>query len=406
MSLKGKRILFIAPASIPVNSPEAIVNFKQLEILSKEGCIIDVVSRRIKKSHYPFSEATNNPFKLNSVHILEVGSSITLQTVILHILAFLKFGVSFRGAHWACIALPLCKKLVELNQYDAVMTKSLPSELVGYWLKKKKGIKWIATWNDPYPVEKYPFPYGKGPYAKVELGKCKLLKIMENYPDFHLFPSERLRNYMLQYLNISLDKTCIIPHIVTDINEQKKVCTRNSDTLTLLHSGDVRYPRDPYPLLQAISVFHQRYPLAKLKISFLGLYSNKMSSMIKDLKIDSIVELLPPASYILSMKKVLEYDVALIIEAPCEEGIFLPTKVGDYMQLGKVIFSISPSSGVLSDLYNTNHIGYFADCTSVSSILNEITCLYHDYSLNKLKQTIVPEEFLPNSILKNFEKII
>lgn len=46
MALKGKRILFIAPESFPVNGAEAIVNIKQLEILSNAGCVIDVVSKK------------------------------------------------------------------------------------------------------------------------------------------------------------------------------------------------------------------------------------------------------------------------------------------------------------------------------------------------------------------------
>ena len=40
--MMGKRILFIAPASFPANSAEAIVNLKQLKLLCDNGYKIDV----------------------------------------------------------------------------------------------------------------------------------------------------------------------------------------------------------------------------------------------------------------------------------------------------------------------------------------------------------------------------
>ena len=52
-----------------------------------------------------------------------------------------------------------------------MITKNYPSELLGYYLKKKYNIKWVATWNDPFPHEKYPHPYGNGPMAKLSYRK-------------------------------------------------------------------------------------------------------------------------------------------------------------------------------------------------------------------------------------------
>lgn len=39
---------------------------------------------------------------------------------------------------------------------------------------------------------------------------------MAKYADIHMFPSERLRDYMLQYLDVDMKKTRIVPHIVLD----------------------------------------------------------------------------------------------------------------------------------------------------------------------------------------------
>lgn len=404
MSLKGKRILFIAPESFPVNGAEAIVNIKQLEILSKAGCIIDVVSKKRKWTDYPLTELTETGIQLNSLHVLEVDNRLNWNSIKLHLLTFVTFGIVYKGAHWAWSALQVCKKLLKQNQYDCVITKSFPSELVGYWIKKNKGIKWLATWNDPYPVEKYPFPYGNGPKAKVFWGAKGLIPMMEKYPDFHLFPSERLRNYMLQYLNIPLERTKILPHVTLEMNLQRK--NTNLRNLSILHSGNLNYPRDPEPLLKALALFVRESPDAQLKVYFQGVLPDKLKKLIIQLDLVKWVEILPAISYKESIEQLSDYNVALIIEAPCTEGVFLPTKVSDYMQAGKTIWAISPSQGVLHDLYNNGNVGYFADCQNEKSILNELKVIYKDFSFGELRKSKTPVEYTPEYIESTFCNII
>ena len=149
-----KRILFIAPESFPINGAEAIVNVKLLKVLCDAGYVIDVVSRKRKWTDYPLSELKDFQLHINSLHIVEVDNRLNLSTIWMHLLTFLTFGIVYKGAHWAYSALQVCKKLIKENRYDVIVTKSSPGELIGYWIRKNKGIKWIATWNDPFPMEK------------------------------------------------------------------------------------------------------------------------------------------------------------------------------------------------------------------------------------------------------------
>lgn len=404
MALKGKHILFIAPESFPVNGAEAIVNIKQLEILSNAGCVIDVVSKKRKWTDYPLTELADTGIQLNSLHVLEVDNHLNWESVKLHLLTFFTFGIVYKGAHWAWPALQVCKKLLKQNQYDCVITKSFPSELVGYWIKKNKGIKWVATWNDPYPVEKYPFPYGNGPKAKVFWGAKELVPMMERYPDFHLFPSERLRDYMLQYMDVSLDKTRILPHVTLKFDLQRK--RTDLRCLSILHSGNLNYPRDPESFLNALAVFVHENPEAQLKVFFQGVLPDKLKKLIIQLDLVKWVKILPAISYKESIEHLSDYDVALIIEAPCAEGVFLPTKVSDYMQVGKTIWAISPSQGVLHDLYENGNITYFANCQDEESVLNELKLIYEDFLLGKLRKSETPVEYTPKYIETVLSEII
>ena len=105
---------------------------------------------------------------------------------------------------------------------------------------------------------------------------------------------------------------------------------------------------------------------------------------IKSLKIDAVVRLLPPVSYTDSLKILNKYNICVIIEADLEEGVFLPSKLSDYLQSHKTILAISPAKGCLHDDYLAGIVDYFANVKFSDEIANEIHKIYSDYKLNSI----------------------
>ncbi|MDQ1805384.1 hypothetical protein ACNFU2_09475 [Chryseobacterium sp. PTM-20240506] len=380
----SKKVLFIAPSSYPVNSPEAIVNIKLLELLSNNGYEIDLISKKIKWSNYPSTQSLEDlNVKINRSIVVEVDNKFTLKTLFQHLYVYFLFGTVFKGAHWAYEVIFNNKSFFKNEKYDYVITKDTPSFLIGYYLKKKLGLKWISTWNDPYPPLKYPVPYGGGLDAKMPFYNKGIITIMD-FADKHIFPNERLRDYMLNYLNPDKSKTVIIPHLAYEPIIGKK---ENNGKLRLIHSGNVRSPRDPKIVVQAFAKFIAESGAKDITLDFIGIFDNDLKELIKNVEGNNQINLLPPVEYKKSLELLKEYDVALIIEAPCGEGIFLPTKVGDYMSHNTPIFSISPSVGVLNDLYQKNDVQYFADISDHSMIYNEFKKIYNDYKNGQLKNS-------------------
>ena len=66
-------------------------------------------------------------------------------------------------------------------------------------------------------MEFYPAPYGNGPQAKLSFLKQPILKAMEKWPDANIFPNERLKKYMMQYLP-ELKNDIIVPHIAKKLD--------------------------------------------------------------------------------------------------------------------------------------------------------------------------------------------
>ena len=402
MNIMKKKVLVIAPSSIPVFGAEAIVNSKLLELLTNNDFEVDLISKRSKWENYPADQNLNDlNIHLNEINIVEVDNRFNGKTFFQHLMAFLTFGTVFKGAHWAYIVISKYKKLFKNRSYDYVLTKNSPSLLVGYYLKKRYKYKWVASWNDPYPAEKYPEPYGRGPYSLLPWYHKNVLSIMEK-ADLHIFPSSRLENYMKRYIDIGKNSSVIAPHIVF---EEEKSPKPKTDTLKILYSGNLRLPRDPKFLVSAVSKLLKENSDLSLSIDIVGVYDEFLKGFISENNLSHVFNLIPPIKYKENLRMLSNYDIAVIIEADCEEGIFLPTKVGDYMQ-GKVpIFTISPKNGLLNDLYHEGFIQYFAGNNS-EEIYIELKRIYSDFlTKDGLRKSEFYEPYNSKNILKTYLSI-
>lgn len=398
-----KRILMIAPACYLLSGAESIVNLKLLKAMTNSGQFqIDLISKCQRNINYPSNTLEDLGISLNSLHVIEVDNSVTLSSVWQHLLCLFTFGFVYKGSHWAVKALKVAKRLVKESQYDYVLTKNDPAPLVAIYLKKHFHTKWVATWNDPYPKYTYPQIYSEYFNAKPSSTFKRLLKKMQKYVDGYIFPSINLKEHMSQYMDIPEERTYIIPHVVNRYTPPKRV---SDDTLRIIHSGNFRYPRNPKVFLEALSLFFQKHPESKVRVDVLGVADDNLSLRIHEYHLENKMHFLPAVSYLQSLELLSNYDVALIIEAQCPNGIFLPTKVSDFMQMGKTIFAVSPKEGVLHDLYENGNIGYFADNTDMASVAATLEVLYDDFVKKQLKECRIPDAYTEESVTKQYLNI-
>lgn len=402
-----KRILVLSPCSVPVNSPESICNIKVLKALSDNGYIIDLISRDVFNGTYPpIYDIKEFNVKLNSVNCINVPNKINYKTIFSHILCFLKTGYVYKGVHWAYPAIKAGEKLLKTYKYDYIITRDQPSELVGLYLSKKFKVKLIVNWNDPYPYKRYPHPYGKGIYCKLPILSQKLLDEISKRAYCFTFPSERLRDYMLHSLkSVEIDKTYITPHIVSD--DIIKISSHKADNkiLRMIHAGNVSYPRNPENFIKGISIFKKKNPNAEFEISFIGRQDITFNKLINEYKVEDNIKIIPPMDYSKGLNEIAKYHVGIIIEAPCEEGIFLPTKVSDYIQCNNSIWTCSPDIGTLHDLNKTGIIEYYSNINSADMISITMEQIYSDFISGDLKKRS-GHNFHTKDISETFKSIL
>ena len=302
------------------------------------------------------------------------------------------------------------KKFTEFP-YDVIITRAYRAELAAIYLKEKYNIKWIANWNDPYPGCRFPKPYGAGPNSRIDFGYKRVYNKVRKLVDLHTFPSERLKNYMINsFKTVNPNKTVVIPHmahseLLTQLDNKK-----DNKCLKFVSCGSVSYPRNPALFITALKNIVSEMNLSDedIKCYFVGEYDTNLANIIKEKKLDGIVELLGSKKYTDCLEFITSCNLSLIIEAQCEEGIYLPTKFADAVQCRVPVFCVSPNKGTLHDMVDKYHNGYYCDNESIKSIESALRQAIIDYKNNQfpIVSKSNMEYFFEDRILEQFNAIL
>lgn len=382
-------ILYIAPKCYQLTSPEAIVNSKLVIALREAGNKVVVVSQ--KRDDYAQDEYL---ISSNDLHLVRVPRGNSIKGILIHLIIFLRFGFYYKTIHWSWAAIKVCKKLVKKQRFDLILSRSHPSEVVALFLNKKYNIPWIANWNDPYPLENYPIPYGKGPNYKIKWPQKRIINKMIQQTFYITFPGERLKNYMTKnILKNTIQKTKVIPHIIT--NNLLLRSDKINEKIILQHSGRLWYPRNPNMFLEAVKqfIFEENISNRIFEIQFIGKQDERLITLLFELGLKDYVKVIDQVSYLESLERMKEISIGLVIEAELEEGIFFLSKVVDYFQMGKPIFAISPANGHLHDMSLNLKSVIHATNDSVDSIKSKLVEIYEVWKVDKsLKLYAIDEE--------------
>ena len=418
-----KRIVYIAPHSFPIKSSESICNSKVAYVLASMGYQIDVFACS-DSSTYPkdskidqfLQEVPNmriftvRPSKKNFYRTASITSN--LKCVPHNLKVFFKTGFYYNGISTPFAVLQAIENLIKSEggfHYDVMITRGFLTDVVGITLKKKYGVTWIANWNDPFPLKRFPAPYGQGYDAKLPFFENRVYEAIQKYADIHTFPSSRLRDYMLKcFTHVKKENTRVIHHMAhSELTQFFNKKNASESILKIVSCGSVGVPRKPEVFLKALSIALKEVNV-KLKLFFVGFYSDSLKSLSKELRLSDIVEFIPPKRYSECMDLISSCDVSLIIETTCEEGIYLPTKCVDAFQCSKPIFCVSPKIGTLRDIVEKFHVGYISDIDNIDDVVSQTKRMLNDHLQHQLpvaNKKIAPV-FIEEYIAEQFAEIL
>lgn len=313
------------------------------------------------------------------------------------------------GVRWARRALDHARRLHQAKPFDVVISRS-PNDvghLAALAFSEKTGVPWVANWNDP-PTHLWPAPYTHGLGKIDSYLSSRLLRGVCRKASVVTFPSRRLAEHICKSLSRDPRRVEVIPHI--GLVNYAPTNQAESGVFRLCHAGNLSGERDPGCLLQGLAIFiAQEKPQHRVELQIIGVNHPETSKKAAAHGVAGLVTVTGSLGYIEVLHRLAQATVLVLVEAPCAEGIFLPSKLVDYVQVGRPVLCLSPHIGTVHDLFTETKAGLFADCTKPERIAEAITQLYRLWERCALFPAYNSEKlwdrFKPSSVLAQYEQI-
>jgi glycosyltransferase involved in cell wall biosynthesis len=219
----------------------------------------------------------------------------------------------------------------------------MSDHLAGLRLKRLTGKPWVAHFSDPWADNPYrrQLPLLKWANRRLEGNVIEAV-------DRVVFTSEQtLDLVMAKYPPSWRSKGYVLPHAFDRSLYSGGVSV--SDDIVIRHIGHFYPPRSPMPLLDGIELLRQTEPelVRRLRVELVG----GMHSASQPEALPPCVSLRQAVDYTESLDLMSSAHVLLVIDAPSDLSVFLPSKLIDYVGSGRPILAITPP-GATADLLN------------------------------------------------------
>lgn len=264
----------------------------------------------------------------------------------------------------------------------------------GKGLQGQPELPWIAYFSDPWPFFLYPPPYRSRSgrlYRRRALGIAR--RICER-ADALLFPSRRLAESLAPVYRIPADRIHVAPHMGPGASESRgqggaPAEDQDDPRLVLRHAGYLMKERRVDGLFEALLALDETQR-NRIRVQFMG---RRAPGLEVPAALDGVVTFLAPRPPAEARRWMAEADVALLVEADCDEGVFLPSKFAEYVVDGYPLLCLSPAPGTIDD-YLADGGGLRVGPTDVQGIASALQTLLEAKQAGRL------EEFAPDAALR------
>jgi glycosyltransferase involved in cell wall biosynthesis len=281
----------------------------------------------------------------------------------------------------------VARRASALGPFDVLHSRLNPatSHLAAMALLKVLDLPWCAYFSDPWPHHLYPEPYRftVGPLSRRRQERS--LDAMLKQAGSLVFPSDRLRDWLLAGPRKShRSKSLIAPHLSEHPGTAGAPPAVPGDKpLRIRHAGFLMKERRVEPLFAGLERFLSTHSDAAIRVDFAGRYAGAAPKVPQALSgVVSFEPSMPPDAVQAWMA---EADVALLVEANLEEGIFFPSKLSDYLSAGRPILALSPRHGVAADFISAGG-GVLAGPEDVAGIAAALERLHDLWRAGRLAE--------------------
>lgn len=283
---------------------------------------------------------------------------------------------------WNRYALKAAKELLQKEKIDLVITTGPPhsTHLIGYHLKKKTGIKWIADFRDPWTDIYYykdlshtlPAKWYDGNLEKKVLLTCdKIITVGYELKDLLVSKSSKLTREKVQVITNGYD--------VDDFINVGKIAP---EKFYITYSGTVSsyYKLDGF--IAALTEIPEQIR-DKIFIRFVGNISPMLIDLFIKAGLGSQIEFTGYVPHEKSISYLFQSGILLLLipEVSNNKGI-LTGKFFEYLATGKPIIAIGPRDGDVARILQETGAGLIFSNEDISLIRKGILEVFHGITEN------------------------
>jgi glycosyltransferase involved in cell wall biosynthesis len=252
---------------------------------------------------------------------------------------------------WVRAAVQAARRAASERRFDVLVSFAQPwsDHLIGLQLRRLLELPWVAHFSDPWVDSPYP-PYSTAPAWQRRLWLRMEADVVREADAVVFVNRQTADQVMLKYPAAWRSKVAIVPH-GHDGAPVAPAGPRGAP-LRIVYTGRFYEGyRTPEPLLRALGRLSRTRPLAReLKVIFAGTIVPAYVDLAHALALDDVVEFVPRLPREASMALAAGGDVLLVIDAPGDNNLFLPSKLIEYLPLNKPILGLTPRRGATADV--------------------------------------------------------
>lgn len=304
---------------------------------------------------------------------------------------------------WAYDVVQYIEKNLDLNEFQAVYTTSGPesAHLIGFYLKQKYGIPWVADYRDTWTFNPYGVDYNPD-NAKQRL-RFELESVLLHSADCNLTIEDSLVDDYERHFG--LDKGKVVS-ITNGYDEQDFISLKQSkermDKFTINYSGLLYLEeRSIVPVLIAIQQLGNegKIDLSKLRFRIVGQPDEENMKEVQRYGLEQIID---QTGYLFHSQALqANVDANLLLLLVGDEPKFKPVYTGkffEYLRSGRPILALAPKGGAVDRVLREGGHGEAMLSTQISKIKSMILREYKKWERGE------SAEPLHSPVIERFER--
>jgi glycosyltransferase involved in cell wall biosynthesis len=358
-----RRLLAISWEMPPLSGPRAVQVGRMLKFLVPLGWDSTVVCFAPRARRYGQDDELAESLRTPGVTLVPVRSpeDTLFVRAVWRIVPPLKL-LPDEHSVWIRPASRTALRLARTARFDVLVSFGQPwsDHLIGRRVHRATGLPWIAHFSDPWIDS----PYLIGQSWQRRLWARMEAEVVRHANALVFTNTQTAAWVMRKYPREWQRKVHVVPHGFDPDVVEKLAGARNQrgaaaqGPLTIAHTGRFyEGMRTPEPLLRALAALTRRRPIAKeLRVAFVGPADRSHRRLAIELGLDEMVEFTGRLPFAESLRRAADADVLMVIDAPSDDSLFLPSKLIDYLPLDKPILALTPPHGASADVVRA--LGY------------------------------------------------